>query len=436
MSATDKTNLEGTSLGKYQVLARIGAGNMATVYMAHDPYIDRPVALKVARPECVGDDEHGELYRQLFFNEAQTAGLLKHPNITAIYDAGVDRGYYFIVMEYVHGGDTLERHTAADTLLPVETVTTILYQCAMALDYAHKRGVVHRDIKPRNILLTADGEAKIGDFGVATTPDLAQAAAPGHAGSPLYMSPEQIRRETVTAQSDLFSLGVVAYELLTGRHPFHGENLEAIEYRIGIGTPPRLCDLNADIPDIYQRIIDKALAKSVTRRYRCGLDMAGDISLVYEFLELPAFRLSQQEKFSQVEKLAFFRVFQDNELWELINAAEWLHLEAGTEIVREGERDSAFFVLVSGDAQVRKLECAVNTLHPGDCFGEMGMLRDSPRAASVHALGDVTVMKLRAPTVEAMSINAQLRFQRQFLAALMDRLDRANERIALAGRAG
>ena len=138
MTDMDTDNLEGSSLGKYQIVKTIGAGNMATVYMGHDPFIDRPVAIKVARPDHVQGDENGEFFKQLFFNEAQTAGLLKHPNITAIYDAGVDRERYYIVMEYVHGGDTLDRYTGVDDLLPVNTVTSVLYQCAMALDYAHK----------------------------------------------------------------------------------------------------------------------------------------------------------------------------------------------------------------------------------------------------------------------------------------------------------
>ncbi|MEQ8659790.1 MAG: serine/threonine-protein kinase, partial [Gammaproteobacteria bacterium] len=385
----------------------------------------------VARPEHLEDSEHGPLYKQLFFNEAQTAGLLKHPNITAIYDAGVDRGYYYIVMEYVHGGGTLERHTKADTLLPIESVTSLLYQCAMALAYAHKRGVVHRDIKPRNILLTPDGEAKISDFGVAVTPEAARASTPEHAGSPLYMAPEQIRREPASAQSDLFSLGVVAYELLTGRHPFHGENLDAIEHRILNSTPPRLAGLNADIPEIYQRIMDKVLAKSRSRRYRSCQDMAGDITLVYDFLSLPAVRLSREEKYRQVEKLAFFADFPDSERWELINAAEWLRLEAGTEVVREGERDTAFFIVVSGHAQVLKHERDLVTLEPGDCFGEMGMLSGRRRSATIRALGDFAAMKLRASTLERMSVNAQLRFQRGFLTALIERLETTTERLAV-----
>ena len=432
MSVSEIENLEGSSLGKYQILRKIGAGNMATVYMGHDPFIDRPVAIKVARPDHAGDGEASEFYKQLFFNEAQTAGLLKHPNITAIYDAGVDRSHYYIVMEYVHGGDTLDSYTGINVLLPLGTVTALLYQCAMALDYAHKKGVVHRDIKPRNILLTEDREAKITDFGVAVAPGMHSNGSPQHAGSPLYMAPEQVRREAPVSQSDLFSLGVVAYELLTGKHPFHGENIDAIEYRIQNTTPLPLRELRGDVPQIFQRIVDKALAKRARNRYKSGLDMAGDVALVFDFLKQPAFRLTQQEKYHQIENLHFFRDFHDSDLWELINAAEWVRLVQDNEIVQEGQAETAFYVLVSGEVVVRKSGREIVRLYPGDCFGEMGLVSRRPRTASIIAVTDITVMKLRDVVIDRTSINCQLKFQRRFLTALIERLEHATERIASA----
>jgi eukaryotic-like serine/threonine-protein kinase len=430
MSASEKATLEGSSLGKYQILKKIGAGNMASVYLGHDPFIDRPVAIKVASLENLPGDDDGEFYKQLFFNEAQTAGLLKHPNITAIYDAGVDRDCYYIVMEYVHTGDTLERYCGAADLLPVDAVTSILYQCAMALDYAHKKGVVHRDIKPRNILLTEEREAKITDFGVAVAPSGHAGNSAQHAGSPLYMSPEQIRREETVAASDLFSLGIVAYELLTGQHPFRGSSIDAIEYQILNTNAVPLKELRDEIPPIYQRIIDKALAKHIAQRYKSGLDMAGDISLVYDFLKQSSFKLTRQEKYNQVEALHFFKDFQDADLWELINAADWLRLKKGEEIIEEGRTDTSFYVLVNGEVVVQKGGQEIVRLEPGDCFGEMGMISHRPRTATIVAATEVLVMKLRDTVIDRTSVNCQLRFQRQFLVALIERLEQATERIA------
>lgn len=430
MSVSNPDNLEGSALGKYRILRKVGSGNMASVYMGHDPFIDRPVALKVARLDHLHEPQNSDFYKQLFFNEAQTAGLLKHPNITAIYDAGVDADRYFIVMEYIHGGNTLDRHTNTDDLLPLGNITTILYQCAMALDYAHKKGVVHRDIKPRNILLTEDKEAKITDFGVATTTEGQADDPPNHAGSPFYMSPEQVRREPAVAQSDLFALGVIAYELLTGKHPFQGENIDAIEHRILHSTPAPVATLRADVPAIYQRIIDKALAKKAQHRYKSGLDMAGDISLVFDFLKLPKFRLTQQEKYHQIENLDFFKGFQDGDLWELINAAEWIELSRGQNVVKEGESDASFYVLVSGEVEVRKNGREIIRLYPGDCFGEMGLISKRTRTASIVAVSNLIVLRLRDSVIDRASVNCQLKFQRQFLLALIERLEYATERLA------
>lgn len=354
MTAIDSGTLEGQALGKYQVLKTIGKGNMATVYLGHDPFIDRPVAIKVAFDEYVQSLENGALYRRMFFNEAQAAGMLKHPNVTAIFDAGVDQERYYIVMEYIHGGTTLDNFTRPEHLLSIKSVTDVLYQCAMALNYAHGKGVIHRDIKPRNILVTENLEAKITDFGVAVVPHLQQGEAAEHAGSPLYMAPEQLRREEPTNQCDLFALGVVAYELLTGKHPFAGRNMEAIQHRIQDTPPTPVDEFRADIPDIYQRIIDKALAKHPEYRYKTGADMAGDLSLVYDFIRHSHKQPAQQEKFTRVQRLEFFSEFSDAELWEIINAGDWISVEPGLPIIREGEEDPSFYVLVDGEVSVFK----------------------------------------------------------------------------------
>ncbi len=421
--------LEGQALGKYQVLKTIGRGNMATVYLGQDPFIDRPVAIKVAFDEYVHSDDTGPLYRRMFFNEAQAAGMLKHPNITAIFDAGVDQDRYYIVMEYIHGGTTLDTFTTVENLLSIKNVTDILYQCAMGLDYAHGKGVIHRDIKPRNILITDELEAKITDFGVAVVPHLQEGQSAEHAGSPLYMSPEQLRLEEATTQSDLFALGVVAYELLTGKHPFEGRNLKAIQHRIQDRPPAPVLELRADIPEIYQRIINRALAKHREYRYKTGADMAGDLTLIYDFIRNTDGQPTQQEKFSRVQNLEFFAEFSDTEMWEIINAGDWLSIGQNQPIIREGEEDPSFYVLVDGDVAVRKSEQEIVKLGPGDCFGEMGIVAGRRRTATIDALTAVTVLKVRSSVIERASINCQLRFQRKFLRTLIERLEYTTERV-------
>jgi len=430
MSKVKPGTLEGQALGKYQVLKTIGQGNMATVYLGQDPFIDRPVAIKVAFDEYVKSNENSSLYRRMFFNEAQAAGMLKHPNITAIFDAGVDQERYYIVMEYVHGGNTLENYTRFENMLSIKRITDILYQCAMGLDYAHSKGVIHRDIKPRNILITEDFEAKITDFGVAVIPHLQHGQPSGHAGSPLYMAPEQHRLEEATNQCDLFALGVVAYEMLTGKHPFEGRNFDAIQHRIQDSPPTPVSELRADVPAIYQRIIDRALAKNPEHRYRTGADMAGDLSLIYDFIRLADGQPSQQEKFSRIQSLAFFSDFPETELWEIINAADWMSVAVGDPIIREGEEDPSFYVLVDGEVAVCKGERRIVKLGAGDCFGEMGIVPGRRRTATIEAETVVTVLKVRGSIIERASINCQLRFQRKFLCTLIERLEYATEQIA------
>jgi serine/threonine protein kinase len=431
MESQPAASLEGQHLGKYRLIRKIGAGNMATVYLARDPFIEREVAIKVAHRTADQSPEQAQRQRQLFFNEAQTAGMLRHPHIVAIYDAGSEDGLYFIVMEYVPEGHTLDEHTEPGHLLPLPQVINLLYQCALALDYAHRRGVVHRDIKPRNILVGAAKEAKIADFGVAIAGKDTRRDIDEWVGSPLYMSPEQIRLEPPTSQSDLFALGVVAYQLLTGKHPFDASNLEAIHHRILNTRPLPLAELRTDLPDICQRIVDKALAKNLQHRYRTGADLAGDLSLVYEFLREEPPGVSEQEKFSHIGGLPFFKDFPDPELWELVHAGEWLVVAPDSAIINEGDVDAAFFVVVDGIVRVEKNGRSLVRLAAGECFGEMGMSDGRKRSASIRADTAATVFRVRSAVIDRMSVNAQLRFQRSFLRALVERLE-----VATAWTAG
>ena len=263
-------DLNNTTLGKYDVFHEIGRGGMGVVYLGHDPFTGRDVALKVALPESLQDARGGARYRKLFFNEAKVAGKLRHANIVGVYDAGVEDEICYIVMELISGGRTLFDHCQPDSLLPIEDVVRIIFKSARALDYAHRQGVIHRDVKPRNILLTVEGEVKLSDFSIAlrTHGDATDTQVHGYIGSPLYMSPEQVKDDDITNQTDIFSLGVVMYELLTGRHPFAADNLPAIAHRITQKKHTPLAELRSDAPQILARILDRALCKQAGQRYK------------------------------------------------------------------------------------------------------------------------------------------------------------------------
>jgi len=426
------TNEVPERLGKYEVRSEISRGSMGIVYLGHDPYIDRPVAIKVALADSLNDKESGARYRKMFFNEAHTAGKLAHPNIVSIFDAGADEDTCYIVMEFIDGGETLKNYTRADNLLPVEKVVEIIFKCAKALDYAHRQGVVHRDIKPSNLLVTKDIDVKIADFSIAhiNKPDSTTTQQAGMMGSPKYMSPEQLREESVGTQTDLFSLGLVMYEMLTGKHPFAAENFSRLVNRILNEEAPPLRDMRADLPEVLEPIVRKAIAKKLEDRYQMGLDLAADLSKTFESLERPEKDISIEEKFNSVKKLEFFIGFPDSEIWEIIRAATWTDYTRGDDIIVEGDLDDCFYIIVSGKVAVKKGRKVIRTLTTGDCFGEMGYLAKTKRTATIAAQEDTALLKINSTVISQVSLNCQVRFLKVFLRTLIHRLSATTEKMS------
>ena len=360
----------------------------------------------------------------MFFNEAKVAGMLKHPNLVSIYDAGVADDLCYIAMEYVPGDRTLHDHCTPERLLPVVDAVQIIFKCAKGLDHAHRRGVIHRDIKPRNVLLTDDRDVKIADFGIAllTRTDTTGTQMMDYAGSPLYMSPEQIRNGNITTQTDVFSLGVLMYELITGRHPFLADTLAAITHQITEEDHVPIKDYRSNAPDVLESIIRRALKKDVAARYKTGMDFAEDLSLVFDELTFSEDDLSDREKINLVQDLKFFSEFSEPEIWEVIHASTWQQFDPGQTILIEGELDSSFYVIVSGRIDVFKGTQLVGELGGGMCFGEMGFISGDKRTATVISKTDVWVMKVSASLIERSSVNCQLRFHKTFLHTLVTRL--------------
>ncbi|WP_341930911.1 serine/threonine-protein kinase, partial [Methyloversatilis discipulorum] len=226
----------GSSLGRYQLRRIIGRGSTSTVWLAWDPQAQREVAIKCIDPDVLNDHARGRLHRNLLINEASLADKLQHPHIVAIHDAVVIGDQAYIVMEYVAGG-TLEAHVQRPGLLPVERIVELMFKCTRALDYACQLGITHRDIKPANILLTRDGELKLTDFGAALFTANERTQVEG-VGSPAYMSPQQVREMPLNHQTDIYSLGVVLYQLLAGELPFQASNKYSLVYQIIHVEPP------------------------------------------------------------------------------------------------------------------------------------------------------------------------------------------------------
>ncbi len=417
-------------IGKYEIIKQIGRGATSAVYQAYDPFQNRQVAVKLVLPEALGDKQRGRRYRKLFVTEASLANKLDHPHIVAIYDAVADEEASYIVMEYVDG-TTLERYTQGDNLLPVDQIVEIMFKCARALDYAARHGVIHRDIKPANILLAGKTDIKISDFGAALTLTVETTQVSG-VGSPAYMSPEQVKEQRLNHQTDIFSLGVVMYQLLAGRLPFLGTNNYSMIYHIINSDPPPPSEFRAGIPTQVDRIVKHALEKDIGKRYQTWEAFAHDLATALGAEKLVEPQTAESVKFDILRGIDFFRQFSDVELWEVLRIAVWRRLPRDAELIKEGDIGSAFFILVAGEVKITKGGRLLNVLRGGECFGEMAYLGKHKfhRSASVVSISDVSVLEIRAETLSKASELCRHHFNGAFLEILVDRLTMANTRLS------
>ena len=417
-----ESNVTLERIGKYDVIREVGRGSTGVVYLSHDPYYRRDVAIKVYRNEAGEDVERARVARKMFLSEAHMVGMLQHPNIMPIYDAGEEDGLYYIVTEFVHGARTLAAYTRPDNLLPVDDVVGIMFKCAKALHYAHSRGVVHRDIKPSNIMLTTDSDVRIIDFGIALLADADISRIEGIAGSPSYMSPEQVQSLELSNRSDLYSLGAVMYELLTGFRPFRAGTLAKLLHQIVYATPPPIHTLRKDIPEDLEQAVATAMQKEPEHRHRNAHEFASALARVHSQMRTQTGRLDGQERFALLRRLKFFHEFATSEIWEVMRAGSWHDYAAGDEIVREGAIDDRFYVIVSGTVGVERGGRQLGRLEVGDCFGETSYVRGARRQATIRAESDATIVQVSSTLLEQASPACQLRFNKVFLKTLIGRL--------------
>src|SRR6478736_8479699 len=304
-------------IGKYVIVREVGRGSTGTVYLSHDPYYGRDVAIKVYNLDMAGDEERARVTRKMFLSEAHMVGMLHHPNILPIYDAGEENGSYYVVTEHVHGARTLAAYCRPDNLLRVDDVVELVFKCAKALHYAHSRGVIHRDIKPSNIMLTQSSDVRIIDFGIALVADSDISRIEGIAGSPSYMSPEQVQSLELTSASDLYSLGAVMYELLTGNRPFRAGSLAKLLHQIVYATPPPIHTLREDVPEDLEVVVATAMQKEPKGRQKSGLDLSAELTRVHQQLRQKDQRMNQQEQLGLLRRLKFFHEFSHTEIVEV-----------------------------------------------------------------------------------------------------------------------
>jgi len=416
-------------VGKYDVQKLLGKGATGTVYLAKDTFSGKEVALKTIEPEVFRDPEFGTVYRSQFLNEASLAGKLRHPHIVAILDAVVEENSGYIAMEIVSGGD-LSQFVKPDKLLPVEDVLQIGFKCCGALDYAFNQGIVHRDIKPANIMIVQGTDVKIADFGAAFLRKT-QAVQSVAMGSPFYMSPEQIEGKELTLHSDMYSLGVVLYELLTGRRPFIADTLEGLVKKILHENPAPPSSLRKELPKDIDMAMLKLLGKKPEHRFATWAELAVDLSRLGS-LVLPPEAIPDSEKFVALKRVPMLSGLSDAEIWELARAGKWTRQEKATNIIREGEPGQSFFFAAKGEVKIVRQNRLLNMVNSGEFFGEMAYIwgGELPRHATADAMTDLLLAEFEPPAVAQMSHCAQLQLLKSLTRNVIDRLALANSRLA------
>jgi len=417
-------------IGKYEIIRELGSGATSTVFLALDPFSGQQVALKLFRQDIMRDSSRAVAYGKLLRNEAALAGKLSHPHIVKVYDAVVDSDLNYMVMEYV-SGETLEKYGEVDHLLSISAVAEIIYKCCKALEYAQSQGVIHRDIKPANILLQGESDIKISDFGAAII-ESQQTTQVSGVGSPAYMSPEQVKEAPLTHQTDIYSLGVTMYRLLTGKLPFDASNNFSMIYQIINIEPQPPSTYRPEITPELDAIILQAMQKDRSTRYQHWDEFAQDLVHFFSSAMPAEKQIFDTEKFATLRSLAFFEHFTEVELWEVLHLSGWRKLDRNDRIINEGEEGRTFYIIASGTVKVLKQGRLLSLLHKGDCFGEMAHLteHDFKRTTDVESKTEVTLIEIDPDALEAASSGCRFKFSDAFLRMLVKRLAVANTRIS------
>jgi len=424
-------------IGKYKIIKEIGRGATAVVYLAETPDYPEPVALKHVRFDDKARDEAKWNRRliKLLKAERVVSGRLDHPNIIRIHDASIEPDQAYVVMEYFPGG-SLERYCSFQNLLPIHRTIGIVFKCCMALDHAYRQGIVHRDIKPANILVDEQDNVKITDFGLALNInkklDTDSTFIMG-VGSPAYMSPEQIKGYPLNQKTDLYSLGVLLFHMLTGRLPFRASNPAQLVYKIINADPPSVSQLNPDVPEQMDAVIRKALEKDLYSRYRNGAEFAKDLAAVrYQILDEGHVH-HDAERFARLRKLAFFTEFEDVDLWEVMRICAWRKVGSDLGLMREGDMDQRFGIVLEGKVELSIEGRRVLEVGPGEVFGEQAWLDqlEHRQLLSAVSLDELSYLEVNPAALALASEEVLERFRRQLGTVAARRLAAVSRQAAV-----
>ena len=438
IAAPDTTALP-ERIGKYRVLRRLGEGATSEVFLCRDDFRGREVAIKRVRASALADSHDGRYYERFFAAEAALVGRLQHPNVVQIYDAVDDPREPYIVMEHVDGG-TLRPYCRADQLQSLELIVELGFKCAMALGYVYRQGLIHRDVKPANILtVLTDGnisDIKITDFGSVLNmrSDVTQVY---RVGSLAYMSPEQLDGSTLDCRADIYSLAAVLYHLITGRPPFGAQEQAALVNQIYHLEPTPPSALRANVGPAVDAVILRALAKRADDRYAGWDEFAQALSDLIANREVPRGQLQgvlDSERFTLLRSLEFFGSFGDVELWEVVHRASWKRFPLGHALYRKGDEGRSFHIVAQGEVEVFRDGRQVARLGSGTSVGEMAYLAPSPdlrlHSADVIVSKPCTTISFTPDTLAQVGPGCRHLFDEAFIRVLVRRLHAAHEALA------
>jgi serine/threonine protein kinase len=417
---------------RYKILKTIGKGGCGIVYLAYDQFEERQVAIKIAHLD--DSKSAGGRLHKLWMNEIRLSGQLKHPFIVDTYEAGLIKAGGYIVMEYLSGG-TLKPFTQPDKLLPIERVVEILFKVCKALEYVYSVGVLHRDIKPGNILLDQNGGIKVSDFG-ACYQSSGEDTQVLNVGTLDYVPPEQFKNASPNVQFDIYATGLMAYQLLTGHLPFTGNTSESLIYQKLYVDPPKLSEWRKEIPARLSEVILRAVARDTAQRYGEWKAFSDDLEGVLSASHSKEIS-SDISKYASLSKLDFFREFDQKELWETVQISNWIRYKPGEPIVSEGDMGLCFYVIIIGEADVLKGDVKINRMKPGSCFGELAYLDKATqmRTASVVASTVLAALCIDGERLRKSSDGLQARFSGALLKAMLGKIAQSDNRfIAMTER--
>ncbi len=426
-------------IGKYRVKAKLGEGSTSEVFLAWDPFRGHDVAIKRVRAGLLAESREAHFQQRFFAAEAALVGRLHHPNVVEILDAVPDGDASYLVMEVVEGV-TLRRFCRADNLLPMAQILEVGFKCAMALSYCYRQGLIHRDVKPANLLVKMDGdqiaEVKLTDFGSVFNM-AAEHTQIYRVGSLAYMSPEQLDGDALDCRADMYSLGAVLYHLIAGRPPYDALHQQAIVQQIFRSTPPPLSALREGVPVNLQALIESCLAKDRKLRPASWDEFAQTLSALSandQVLRGPLQEVLDSERYTLLRSLAFFCDFGDVELWEVVRRGCWQRHAYGHALFRKGEEGKAFHIVTQGQVEVYRDGKSVASLSAGASVGEMAYLAPSPdlrlHTVDILVAQQATTLAFTPDSMALLSLPTRSLFDKAFIGVLVRRLHAAHEAMS------